>query len=94
MSNPNNNRVYSATIWMRTARRSGREPAAVRLGIIALSLGRCKPFLRVRTCGCRVSIATGPGNLQVQSCPRCPHKRRLAVKMSPVEKGQERSSLV
>jgi hypothetical protein len=30
-----------ATIWMRTARQSECEPAALRLGIIALSLGRC-----------------------------------------------------
>src|ERR1700730_15692455 len=40
--------------------------------MIALSLGRCKPFLTVPSCEFRVSIATGPGKLQVQPRPQCP----------------------
>jgi hypothetical protein len=34
--------------------------------MIALSLGRCKPFLTVPSYDCRVSFATGPGKLQVR----------------------------
>ena len=35
--------------------------------MIALSLGRCKPFLMMPSCDCRVSVATGTSKLQVQS---------------------------
>jgi hypothetical protein len=34
-----------------------------------VELGRCKPFLMVPSCGCRVSNATERGKLQVQLCP-------------------------
>ena len=45
-------------------------------------LSRCgRPFLTVPSCGCRVSITTGPGKLQVQPRPQCPRRRRPAVKM-------------
>jgi hypothetical protein len=53
--------------------------------MIALSLGRCKPFLTVPSCDFRVSIATGPGKLQVQPRPLClesngrPSKRRPSL---------------
>ncbi len=40
--------------------------------MIALSLGRCKPFLMMPSCDCRVSVATGTSKLQVQSLPLCP----------------------
>jgi hypothetical protein len=40
--------------------------------MIALSLGRCKPFLPLPSCDYPGSIAAGPGNLQVQPCPQCP----------------------
>jgi hypothetical protein len=44
--------------------------------MIALSLGRCKPFLTVLSCDCRVSLATGADKLQVQSRPLCPESDR------------------
>jgi hypothetical protein len=40
--------------------------------MIALSLGRCKPFLMMPSCDCRVSVATGTSKLQVQSLPLYP----------------------
>ena len=53
----------------------------MRLGIITLTLGRCKPFLGMPTFDCRVSIATGPGNPQVHPCPVFPvcDRSRAAV---------------
>jgi hypothetical protein len=44
--------------------------------MIALSLGRRKPFLTVLSCDCRVSLATGADKLQVQSRPLCPESDR------------------
>jgi hypothetical protein len=44
--------------------------------MIALSLGRRKPFLTVLSCDCRVSMATGAGKLQVQSRPLCAESDR------------------
>ncbi len=59
--------------------------------MIALSLGRCKPLsdgavLRLRCVNRdRAGQAAGPATSAM------PRKRRLAVKMSPVAKGQKRS---
>ena len=58
--------------------------------IVALSLGRRTPFLAVPSCDCRVSIATGPGKLQVQSRPlraesdRQPSQDRMSRRARPV----------
>jgi hypothetical protein len=55
----------------------------VRLGIIALSLGWCKPFLTVPSCDGRATIATGPGNPQVRHVRNAPkatemlHRRKM-----------------
>jgi hypothetical protein len=58
--------------------------------MIALSLGRCKPFLTVPSCDFRVSIATGPGTLQVQPRPHCPESDGRPSKWHPSLWGQER----
>jgi len=47
--------------------------------MIALSLGRRKPFFTVLSCDCRLSLATGPGKLQVQPRPQCPESDRSAA---------------
>jgi hypothetical protein len=54
----------AASIRMRARGRDDR--------MIALRLGRCKPFLTVLSGDCRVLIATGTSKLQVQSLPLCP----------------------
>jgi hypothetical protein len=43
--------------------------------MIALSLGRREPFFTVLSCDCRLSLATGPGKLQVQPPSAMPRKR-------------------
>jgi hypothetical protein len=58
--------------------------------MIALSLGRCKPFLTLPSCDFRVSIATGPGTLQVQPRPQCPESDGRPSKWHPSLWGQER----
>jgi hypothetical protein len=53
------------------------------MAMIALSLSRCKPFLTVLSCDCRLSVATGPGKLQVQSRPlRAESDRQPSDRMS------------
>src|SRR5271166_3087530 len=51
------------------------------------------PFLKVPSCGSRVSDATGPGELAGPAKSAMPRKRRLAVKASPVAMGQKRESV-
>jgi len=58
--------------------------------MIALSLGRCKRFLTVPSCDFRVSIATGPGTLQVQPRPQCPESDGRPSKWHPSLWGHER----
>jgi hypothetical protein len=59
--------------------------------MIALSLGRCKPFLTVLSCDCRVSLATGADKLQVQSRPLCPRKRPTTFSGPHVAMGQQQT---
>jgi hypothetical protein len=61
--------------------------------MIALSLGRCKPFLTVPSCDFRVSIATGPGTLQVQPRPHCPESDGRPSKWHPSLWGQVAGNL-
>ena len=75
--------LYSASIRMRAGGRSDM--------MIALSLGRCKPFPPLPSCDYRGSFAAGLGKLQVQQSPQCPESDSWPSKWHP-SRGPGRNS--
>jgi hypothetical protein len=62
--------------------------------MIALSLGRSKPFLRVPTWRCRVSIAAVRGKLHVQQCNMSRWGQSTkSLRSSPLRGGKSRKAL-